>query len=170
MEGCSPAVVIADKAYDSDPLVKSVETKGAEAVIPPKVNRKQPRDLTNTWTRYETWWSGSSIESSNIAEWQLGINLAATSWPSSKWPPSWSSFSSQRSLPRYCPHGLTSSCVGSPKTTLSPTTPKHRARDSAQSVGFRPSRVDWPAVVQQYPSRGVQRRRRSMWSSSRAAG
>jgi len=45
LEGYSPAAVIADKAYDSDPLVKTVETKGAEAVIPPKVNRKQPRDF-----------------------------------------------------------------------------------------------------------------------------
>ena len=45
LEGYSPAAVIADKAYDSDPLVRTVETKGAEAVIPPKVNRKQPRDF-----------------------------------------------------------------------------------------------------------------------------
>jgi putative transposase len=44
LEGYKPAAVIADKAYDSDPLVKTVETKGAEAVIPPKVNRKHPRD------------------------------------------------------------------------------------------------------------------------------
>ena len=43
LEGYSPAAVIADKAYDSDSLVNSVETKGAEAVIPPKANRKQPR-------------------------------------------------------------------------------------------------------------------------------
>ena len=45
LEGYSPVAVIADKAYDSDPLVNSIETKGAEAVIPPKVNRKQPRDF-----------------------------------------------------------------------------------------------------------------------------
>jgi transposase len=45
LDGYSPAAVIADKAYDSDGLVKPIETKGAEAVIPPKVNRKQPRDF-----------------------------------------------------------------------------------------------------------------------------
>jgi transposase len=45
LKGYSPAAVIADKAYDSDPLVKTVETNGGEAVIPPKVNRKQPRDF-----------------------------------------------------------------------------------------------------------------------------
>ena len=43
--GHSPAAVIADKAYDSSGLIRAVETKGAEAVIPPKVNRKQPRDF-----------------------------------------------------------------------------------------------------------------------------
>ena len=45
LEGYSPEAVIADKAYDSDPLVESIETKRAEAVIPPKRNRKQPRDF-----------------------------------------------------------------------------------------------------------------------------
>jgi transposase len=45
LKGYSPAAVIADKGYDSDQLVKTVEAKGAEAVIPPKVNRKQPRDF-----------------------------------------------------------------------------------------------------------------------------
>ena len=45
LEGYSPEAVIADKAYDSDPLVETIETKGAEAVIPPKRNRKQPRDF-----------------------------------------------------------------------------------------------------------------------------
>ncbi len=36
--------VIADKAYDSAPLVASIEARGAEAVIPPKKNRKCKRD------------------------------------------------------------------------------------------------------------------------------
>jgi transposase len=45
LEGYSPEAVIADKAYDSDPLVETIESKGAEAVIPPKRNRKQPRDF-----------------------------------------------------------------------------------------------------------------------------
>jgi transposase len=45
LEGYSPEAVIADKAYDSDPLVETIQAKGAEAVIPPKRNRKQPRDF-----------------------------------------------------------------------------------------------------------------------------
>jgi putative transposase len=32
--------VIADKGYDSDKLVQKIEKQGAEAVIPPKKNRK----------------------------------------------------------------------------------------------------------------------------------
>jgi len=36
--------VIADKGYDSSELVGSIETGGARAVIPPRSNRKEPRD------------------------------------------------------------------------------------------------------------------------------
>jgi transposase len=36
-------VVIGDKAFDSDPLVGSIEGRGAEAVIPPRANRVEPR-------------------------------------------------------------------------------------------------------------------------------
>jgi transposase len=35
---------IADKGYDSDRLVKLIESRGAEAVIPPKKNRTGPRE------------------------------------------------------------------------------------------------------------------------------
>ena len=35
---------IADKAYDSDAVVGAAKRRGAEAVIPPKKNRKDPRD------------------------------------------------------------------------------------------------------------------------------
>ena len=44
LEGYDPEVVIADKGYDSDALVDAIEEKGAEAVIPPKRNRLEPRD------------------------------------------------------------------------------------------------------------------------------
>jgi transposase len=37
-------VVIADKGYDSDAVVESIESRGAEAVIPPRSNRKVQRD------------------------------------------------------------------------------------------------------------------------------
>lgn len=37
--------VIADKAYDSNPLIDLIESKGMEAVIMPKENRKEKRDI-----------------------------------------------------------------------------------------------------------------------------
>jgi transposase len=43
IEGHDPEAVIADKGYDSGPLVKRIEARGATAVIPPKKNRKSPR-------------------------------------------------------------------------------------------------------------------------------
>ena len=39
-----PEAVIADKGYDGDDLIERIEARGAEAVIPPKKNRLQPRE------------------------------------------------------------------------------------------------------------------------------
>ena len=44
MEGLAAEVVIGDKGYDSDALVEAIRGQGAEAVIPPKKNRKIPRE------------------------------------------------------------------------------------------------------------------------------
>lgn len=38
-----PDAVLGDKGYDSDELVEDIEARGAEAVIPPKKNRVEPR-------------------------------------------------------------------------------------------------------------------------------
>jgi len=43
IEGQQFAAGIGDKGYDSDRLVEVIESQGAEAVIPPKKNRKEPR-------------------------------------------------------------------------------------------------------------------------------
>jgi transposase len=43
INGIPVEVVIGDKGYDSDALVKKIKAQGAEAVIPPKSNRKHPR-------------------------------------------------------------------------------------------------------------------------------
>jgi transposase len=43
LEGHDAEAVIADKGYDSDPLVRRIEGRGAVAVIPPKRNRKVSR-------------------------------------------------------------------------------------------------------------------------------
>jgi transposase len=43
IEGMAPEVVIADKGYDSVAVVEHIEGQGAEAVIPSRKNRKEPR-------------------------------------------------------------------------------------------------------------------------------
>jgi transposase len=44
LDGLPPAVVIADKAYDSKALVDAIAARGAEAVIPPLSNRTEQRE------------------------------------------------------------------------------------------------------------------------------
>ena len=44
IEGYEPQALIADKGYDSDPLIASVTVRGIEAVIPPKKNRLVQRE------------------------------------------------------------------------------------------------------------------------------
>jgi transposase len=44
MEDLASEHVIAAKGYDSAKLVETIEATGAEAVIPPRSNRKEPRD------------------------------------------------------------------------------------------------------------------------------
>ncbi len=39
-----PQALIADKGYDSHPLIEAVTAKGIEAVIPPKMNRRVQRE------------------------------------------------------------------------------------------------------------------------------
>jgi transposase len=43
LEGVAADAVAADKAYDSQSLVDAIEASGAEAVIPPRANRTEPR-------------------------------------------------------------------------------------------------------------------------------
>ena len=49
IKGHEAGAVIADKAYDSDKLVQLIQTQGAEVVIPPKKNRKEPRAYDEYW-------------------------------------------------------------------------------------------------------------------------
>ena len=45
LEDFQADALLADKAYDADErVIQKLETQGKEAVIPPKKNRKQPRD------------------------------------------------------------------------------------------------------------------------------
>ena len=55
-----PEAVLGDKGYDSDDLVTRIETRGAEVVIPPRANRKEPREYDQGRTRSGTKWSDAS--------------------------------------------------------------------------------------------------------------
>jgi transposase len=44
LDGWECQAVLADKGYDADYIVEAAHQMGAEAVIPPKSNRKTPRE------------------------------------------------------------------------------------------------------------------------------
>jgi transposase len=45
LDGFSPGAVLADKGYDSDAFIEAIRRQGAEAVIPSRRNRLEPRQL-----------------------------------------------------------------------------------------------------------------------------
>ena len=46
--GLAPAYLIADRGYDSDPLVAALADRGTQAVIPPRRKRRYPRAFDTT--------------------------------------------------------------------------------------------------------------------------
>jgi len=56
-----PEVVIADKGYDQQALVETIEARGADAVIPSRTTNKVQRELDEHWYRQrnlgERFWS-----------------------------------------------------------------------------------------------------------------
>ena len=57
----TPEVVIADKGYDKKALVETIESRGAQAVIPTQKDRKEQRVVDPHWYRErnlcERFWS-----------------------------------------------------------------------------------------------------------------
>jgi transposase len=45
LEGVRAGAVLADKGYDADYIAEAVSAMGAQVVIPPRSNRKAPREL-----------------------------------------------------------------------------------------------------------------------------
>jgi len=45
---CKAEVVLADKGYDADAMVRHIEARGAQPVIPPKANRQTQRPYDKT--------------------------------------------------------------------------------------------------------------------------
>ena len=44
LDEADPEALIGDKAYDADPLIETLNRRQITPVIPPKANRKTPRD------------------------------------------------------------------------------------------------------------------------------
>jgi transposase len=44
IQGLTPQAVVGDKGYDADEFVRAIEAQGAQAIIPPRKHRTQPRD------------------------------------------------------------------------------------------------------------------------------
>ncbi len=65
MQGHQAGAFIADKAYDSDAVVATAKRQGADAVIPPKKNRKVSRDYDKHLYKDARRSSGSSTCSSS---------------------------------------------------------------------------------------------------------
>jgi putative transposase len=51
IDGFEPDAVIADKGYDADRFREAIRDRGAEAVIPPRSNRKAPCDYDKAFYR-----------------------------------------------------------------------------------------------------------------------
>ena len=51
IEGYQSQYVIADKAYDAQAFIDTIAARGATAVIPPKANRRCPRDYDRAMYR-----------------------------------------------------------------------------------------------------------------------
>ncbi len=51
VEAIPTRAVIADKGYDSDALIETIEASGAQAIIPPRSNRTTQRNTD--WHRYK---------------------------------------------------------------------------------------------------------------------
>ena len=49
MNGYDYDPVLADKSYDADELLQFIVEQGAEAVIPPRANRKEQREYDTHW-------------------------------------------------------------------------------------------------------------------------
>ena len=65
IENADPEALIADKAYDGDPLINSLTEREIAPVIPPKFNRKTKRDFSH-FTGSATSSSASSIKLSTF--------------------------------------------------------------------------------------------------------
>ncbi|MBY0385148.1 transposase, partial [bacterium] len=67
IEGIKNSDVLADKGYDDDKFIKTIEIQGCRAAIPLRKNRKDPRDYDkDLYKERHLTLSNASLEKSNI--------------------------------------------------------------------------------------------------------
>ena len=55
IDGIEAKVLLADRGYDSDAMVEKAEKAGMQAVIPPRKNRKVPREYDKELHKLRHW-------------------------------------------------------------------------------------------------------------------
>lgn len=86
--------LIADKGYDTDAIVEIARASGMEAVIPPRSNRKQPRDydrhlyklrhlVENAFLRIKEWRGIATRYAKRVSSYLAAVQLrCAIIWAS----------------------------------------------------------------------------------------
>jgi transposase len=86
--------LIADKGYDTDAIVQTAQASGMEAVIPPRSNRKQPRDydrhlyklrhlVENAFLRIKEWRGIATRYAKRVSSYLAAVQLrCAIIWAS----------------------------------------------------------------------------------------
>ena len=78
--------LLADKGYDSDAIVAKAQAQGAQAVIPPRKNRKQPRTydkalyklrhlVENAFLHLKRWRGIATRYSKNVASFVAAVQI-----------------------------------------------------------------------------------------------
>jgi transposase len=67
LEGLRFGAFLGDKSFDNDKLRAELQARGAEAVIPPRRNRKVAIDYDRDMYKWRIWWRTSSPGSRNSA-------------------------------------------------------------------------------------------------------
>lgn len=86
--------LIADKGYDTDAIVQTAQASGMEVVIPPRSNRKQPRDydrhlyklrhlVENAFLRIKEWRGIATRYAKRVSSYLAAVQLrCAIIWAS----------------------------------------------------------------------------------------
>ena len=86
LENADPDALIGDKAFDADALLNALEQRDIAPVIPPKANRKEPRDCDYAPTVSATLSSDFSTKLSTFVRSQRATtNSPEISWPQFSW-------------------------------------------------------------------------------------